>query len=343
MYAIQSTAEIAVRELLKTTSENLGPVLESVDCMDDGTPIALKVTIDAAKGEAIFDFSGTGSEVFGNTNAPTAITHSAIIYCLRALIKSDIPLNQGCLNPIDIRIPERSLLSPSKTAGVVGGNVLTSQRITDVILKAFRACAASQGCCNNLTFGTGGKGEDGNHVDGFGYYETIAGGVGAGPTWDGQSGLHTHMTNTRITDPEIFEKRYPCILREFSLREGSGGIGLHPGGNGVVRDIEFLVPVQCSILSERRSHRPYGLEGGGPGALGRNDWVRQGEDGESRVNLGGKATVKMGKGDRIVIHTPGGGAWGSETAEKVKTNGVQKEAFVAKGSVDRYKTRQETN
>ncbi|KFZ02962.1 hypothetical protein V502_11347 [Pseudogymnoascus sp. VKM F-4520 (FW-2644)] len=343
MYAIQSTAEIAVRELLKTTSENLGSVLEAVDCMDDGTPIALKVTIDAAKGEAIFDFSGTGSEVFGNTNAPTAITHSAIIYCLRALIKSDIPLNQGCLNPIDIRIPEHSLLSPSKTAGVVGGNVLTSQRITDVILKAFRACAASQGCCNNLTFGTGGKGADGKHVDGFGYYETIAGGVGAGPTWDGQSGLHTHMTNTRITDPEIFEKRYPCILREFSLREGSGGVGLHPGGNGVVRDIEFLVPVQCSILSERRSHRPYGLEGGGRGALGRNDWVRQGEDGESRVNLGGKATVKMSKGDRIVINTPGGGAWGSETAEKVKTNGVQKEVFVAKGSVDRYKMRQETS
>ncbi|OBT40699.1 hypothetical protein VE00_08908 [Pseudogymnoascus sp. WSF 3629] len=343
MYAIQSTAEIAVRELLKTTSETLGSVLEAVDCMDDGTPIALKVTIDAAKGEAIFDFAGTGSEVFGNTNAPTAITHSAIIYCLRALIKSDIPLNQGCLNPIDIRIPAHSLLSPSKTAGVVGGNVLTSQRITDVILKAFRACAASQGCCNNLTFGTGGKGEDGNHVDGFGYYETIAGGVGAGPTWDGQSGLHTHMTNTRITDPEIFEKRYPCILREFSLREGSGGVGLHSGGDGVVRDIEFLVPVQCSILSERRSHRPYGLEGGGPGALGRNDWVRQGEDGESRVNLGGKATVKMAKGDRIVINTPGGGAWGSATAEKVKTNGVQKDVFVAKGSVDRYKTRQETN
>ncbi|PGH05058.1 5-oxoprolinase (ATP-hydrolysing) [Blastomyces parvus] len=145
MYAIQSTAEIAVRELLKITSKTLGATLEAVDYMDDGTPIALKITIDGEKGEAVFDFSGTGCEVFGNTNAPTAITHSAIIYCLRSLVKSDIPLNQGCLNPIDIRIPPRTLLSPSKSAGVVGGNVLTSQRITDVVLKASNACAASQG------------------------------------------------------------------------------------------------------------------------------------------------------------------------------------------------------
>lgn len=312
MYAIQSTAAAAVRELLKKTCSTLGKILQAVDYMDDGTPIALKITIDDTKGEAVFDFTGTGEEVFGNTNAPVAITHSAIIYCLRALIETDIPLNQGCLDPIDIRIPPNSLLSPSKGAGVVGGNVLTSQRITDVILKAFRACAASQGCCNNLTFGTGGKDSHGNHVNGFGYYETIAGGAGAGPSWVGQSGVHTHMTNTRITDPEIFEKRYPCILREFSLRHGSGGNGLHKGGDGVVRDIEFLVPVQCSILSERRSHQPYGLEGGGPGALGRNIWIKRNEDGESRVSLGGKATAKMERGDRIVIYTPGGGAWGLE-------------------------------
>ena len=324
MYGIQSTAESAVRELLKLTSVKLGDILEAVDCMDDGTPIALKITIDGTKGEATFDFTGTGPEVFGNTNAPAAITYSAIIYCLRALIKSDIPLNQGCLNPIDIRIPSNSLLSPSKGAGVVGGNVLTSQRITDVILKAFHACAASQGCCNNLTFGTGGKDSNGNHINGFGYYETIAGGVGAGPTWSGKSGVHTHMTNTRITDPEIFEKRYPCILREFSLRKDSGGEGLHRGGEGVIRDIEFLVPVQCSILSERRSHRPYGLEGGGAGALGRNVWIRKSEEGESRVSLGGKATAKMGPGDRIIVYTPGGGGWGREKRvnEVKKCNGV---------------------
>lgn len=344
MYAIQSTAEIAVRELLKTTARTLGDTLEAVDQMDDGTPIALKITIDSEKGEAVFDFSGTGCEVFGNTNAPTAITHSAIIYCLRSLVKSDIPLNQGCLNPIDIRIPPRTLLSPSKGAGVVGGNVLTSQRITDVVLKAFNACAASQGCCNNLTFGTGGKSANGEHVNGFGYYETIAGGSGAGPTWVGQSGVHTHMTNTRITDPEVFEKRYPCILREFSLRKGSGGRGSHPGGDGVVRDIEFLIPVQCSILSERRSHQPYGLQGGGPGASGKNLWVKRSEaTGDERaVSLGAKATVAMGKGDRIVLHTPGGGAWGSRDEER-KVNGVVNSQFLAKGSVDRYRTIQETN
>ena len=281
--------------------------------MDDGTPIVLKITIDGDTGSAIFDFTGTGPEVYGNTNAPEAITHSAIIYCLRSLIKSDIPLNQGCLTPIDIKIPTRSLLSPSKGAAVVGGNVLTSQRITDVILTAFQACAASQGCCNNLTFGTEGKTEAGGHLDGFGYYETIAGGSGAGPTWDGSSGVHTHMTNTRITDPEILEKRYPCILRQFALRKGSRGAGLHPGGEGVVRDIEFRVPVQCSILSERRSRGPHGLKGGGEGAVGLNLWIKKDRiTGEERViNLGGKNTAQFGAGDRIVINTPGGGGWGA--------------------------------
>ena len=210
MYAIQRASDIAVRELLKQKYEEFGKKpLKAVDYMDDGTPIALEITI-APDGSAVFDFEGTGPQVYGNTNAPVAITNSAIIYCLRALISSDIPLNQGCLNPVDIKIPENSLLSPAKGAGVVGGNVLTSQRITDVVLLAFRACAASQGCCNNLTFGTGGKDENGTHVNGFGYYETIAGGSGAGPSWQGQSGVHTHMTNTRITDPEVFEKRYPC-------------------------------------------------------------------------------------------------------------------------------------
>ncbi|KAH0390884.1 hydantoinase B/oxoprolinase, partial [Aureobasidium melanogenum] len=253
MYAIQRASDIAVRELLKQKYEQFGrKPLKAIDYMDDGTPIALEITIEPETGTAVFDFAGTGPQVYGNTNAPVAITNSAIIYCLRALISSDIPLNQGCLNPVEIKIPENSLLSPAKGAGVVGGNVLTSQRITDVVLLAFRACAASQGCCNNLTFGTGGKDENGNHVNGFGYYETIAGGSGAGPTWQGQSGVHTHMTNTRITDPEVFEKRYPCILRQFGLREGSGGKGRHTGGAGTIRDIEFRMPVQCSILSERR-------------------------------------------------------------------------------------------
>ncbi|OGM43829.1 hypothetical protein ABOM_007608 [Aspergillus bombycis] len=291
MYAIQATAETAVRNLLKDLHKRFnGEPLEAVDYMDDGTPIRLKVTINESDGSAVFDFSGTGPEVYGGWNAPIAITHSAIIYCLRAMIASDVPLNQGCLAPIDIQVPSPSILSPTKTAAVVGGNVVTSQRITDVVLKAFRACAASQGCCNNLTFGSG-----------------------AGPTWKGESGIHVHMTNTRITDPEILEKRYPTLLRQFTLRPGSGGKGLHPGGDGVIRDIEFLAPMECSILSERRVHRPYGLEGGEDAQSGLNLWVSKDEEtGEERVvNIGGKNTVSMKTHNRVVIMTAGGGGWGA--------------------------------
>lgn len=318
MYAIQSTAAVAVGHLLRELYDRFGgKPLEALDYMDDGTPIQLKITIDREAGKAVFDFEGTGPEVLGNTNAPVAVTNSAIIYCLRCMIDSDVPLNQGCLNPIEIKVPPRSILSPSRAAAVVGGNVVTSQRITDVVLKAFRAAAASQGDTSNLTFGRGGKsGEDGKHVDGFGYYETICGGSGAGPTWDGQSGVHTHMTNTRITDPEILEKRYPCLLRQFSLRQGSGGLGARRGGDGVTRDIEFLEPLQCSILSERRVFQPYGMEGGGQAQRGLNLWVTKDDvSGEERtVNMGGKNTVKVKAGDRVIINTPGGGAWGAVQA-----------------------------
>jgi 5-oxoprolinase (ATP-hydrolysing) len=267
------------------------------------------------------------------------------------LISEDIPLNQGCLKPIHVKIPKRSFLSPSPTAAVVGGNVLTSQRVTDVIFKAFQACAASQGDCNNLTFGFGGNQSGQDEVKGFGYYETIAGGSGAGSTWEGTSGVHTHMTNTRITDAEIFERRYPVILRQFGLREGSGGKGKHNGGDGVIRDIEFRIPVTVSILSERRVYHPYGLEGGGEGQCGLNTWVRKvtkpdknsdatddqskfdekdKKEGEEKrraygeedatqwryINLGGKNSSEMKAGERIIVQTPGGGAWGKAGDEK---------------------------
>jgi 5-oxoprolinase (ATP-hydrolysing) len=349
MYAIQRASDIAVRELLKQKYEEFGRnPLRAVDYMDDGTPIQLEITISPENGfSATFDFAGTGPQVYGNTNAPVAITNSAIIYCLRALISSDIPLNQGCLNPINIKIPENSLLSPAKGAGVVGGNVLTSQRITDVVLLAFRACAASQGCCNNLTFGTGGKdASTGTHINGFGYYETIAGGSGAGPSWQGQSGVHTHMTNTRITDPEVFEKRYPCILRQFGLRENSGGKGKFNGGEGTIRDIEFRMPVQCSILSERRSRQPYGLEGGEAGASGLNLVIvkDQYSDEKRVINLGAKGTIKLGQGDRIVINSPGGGGWGSVEESGLGLAGKKEQTkILAGGSVNAYKSRQETN
>jgi 5-oxoprolinase (ATP-hydrolysing) len=321
MHAIQANAESSVRALLKEVSKRFeGKALEAVDYMDDGSPICLKITIDGEKGEAVFDFAGTGPEVYGNTNAPEAVTYSAIIYCLRCLIEQDIPLNQGCLKPVTVKIPKDSFLSPSEKAAVVGGNVLTSQRVTDVVFKCFEACAASQGDCNNLTFGYGGNLAGAKEEKGFGYYETIAGGSGAGKDWEGTSGVHTHMTNTRITDAEVFERRYPVILREFSLRAGSGGKGQHRGGDGVIRDVEFRIPVQVSILSERRVYHPYGLHGGEDAQCGKNIWVRKiksksDKDGketvvERRINLGAKNTASMQAGERIIVMTPGGGGYG---------------------------------
>lgn len=289
----------------------------------------------------------------GNINAPEAVTYSAIIYCLRSLISADIPLNQGCLKPVDVRIPPRSFLSPSDQAAVVGGNVLTSQRVTDVILRCFQACAASQGDCNNLTFGFGGKSEaEDEPTKGFGYYETIAGGSGAGPTWDGTDGVHTHMTNTRITDAEVFERRYPVILREFGLRSGSGGKGQHWGGEGVIRDIEFRIPVQVSILSERRVYRPYGMAGGEDAECGVNYWmrkVRKGGKGNDRdevetrrISLGGKNTASMVAGERIVVCTPGGGGWGNVGEESQAVRRKDEQASWRKGSLAQRAETQET-
>ncbi|GAB4825127.1 5-oxoprolinase [Ancistrocladus abbreviatus] len=309
MAYVQLNAEDAVREMLKSVANKVSPqsveseerdnvAIEEEDYMDDGSVIHLKLTIDSKRGEAIFDFSGTSPEVYANWNAPEAVTAAAVIYCLRCLVGVDIPLNQGCLAPVKIHIPPGSFLSPSDKAAVVGGNVLTSQRVTDVVLTAFQACACSQGCMNNLTFGD----------DTFGYYETIGGGSGAGPTWHGTSGVQCHMTNTRITDPEIFEQRYPVILRKFGLRENSGGAGLHRGGDGLVREMEFRHPVVVSILSERRVHAPRGLNGGKDGACGANYLITKDK---RRVYLGGKNTIHVQAGETLQIFTPGGGGWGS--------------------------------
>lgn len=319
MHAIQGNAEDTVRSLLKDFSRRFrGQPLEAVDYMDDGTPLALKIDIDAGIGSAKFDFTGTGPEALNNLNSPPAVMYSSIMYCLRSMISSDIPLNQGCLAPIQTVCPPNTLLSPSVKAATVGSNVETSQRIVDVILKAFRVSGASQGTCNNLTFGYGGKDEHGAVTRGFGYYETIAGGAGAGANWEGQSGVHTHATNTRMTDPETLEKRYPVLLREFSIRHGSGGKGRHRGGDGCIRDIEFRRPLQVSILSERRVIPPYGMAGGEDGKRGRNLWVRRDPlDGSERViSVGGKATMIMEVGDRIIIQTPGGGGYGIPEDQK---------------------------
>jgi 5-oxoprolinase (ATP-hydrolysing) len=342
MKAIQENAEVAVRRLLKETFQKFGgKTLKAIDYMDDGSPICLSIDINGDEGTAVFDFTGTGPEVYGSTNAPTSVTYSAIIYVLRCLVREDIPLNQGCLNPINVIMPPRTILSPSADAAVVGGNCVTSQRVTDVILRCFDACAASQGCLNNLTFGTSSRlNEDGSYTPGYGYYETIAGGAGAGPGWHGTNGVHVHMTNTRITDCEIFERRYPCMVRSFGLRSDSGGAGRYKGGEGCVREIEFRRPLSVSILSDRRSHAPYGLHGGQDGALGVNLFVK----GDRTINLGPKNTIRAEPGDRVIIMTPGGGGWGDSNDSKQEVNGVRAVQHQrAMGSVAAFSAAQQSN
>jgi 5-oxoprolinase (ATP-hydrolysing) len=246
------------------------------------------------------DFAGTSDElVDGNLNAPRAVTVAALLYVLRSMVGAPIPLNAGFLRPVSLAIPRRSLLDPSPGRAVAGGNVETSQRVVDVLLGALGLAAASQGTMNNVTFGD----------DRFGYYETVAGGAGAGPGFDGASCVHTHMTNSRITDAEVLEDRFPVRLVRFARRRGSGGEGLHRGGDGVVRELEALAPLRFSILSERRARAPFGLAGGGDGAKGRNLFFSGKHDGGRE--LPGRTVVDLAPGDRIRVETPGGGGFGS--------------------------------
>lgn len=305
---VQANAAECVKQMLRDYGHRLREagigesqgdtiVVSASDRMDDGNEIQLRLSIDTVEGQASFDFAGTGPQVYGNWNAPRAITTAAVIYCLRLLVGREIPLNSGCLQPIRIAVPPDTMLSPDSGAAVCAGNVLTSQRITDVILRAFSAVAASQGCMNNFTFGDAG----------FGYYETIAGGSGAGPGWHGTSAVQCHMTNTRMTDVEIMEKRYPVLVEEFSLRKNSGGLGQFVGGCGVVREIRFLRSgITVSLLTERRSVAPYGLAGGESGQTGRNILLR---GGGKTIALSSKCKLVVKKGDRIRIETPGGGGF----------------------------------
>lgn len=335
MKYIQENAEVAVRNMLKEIARDAkertgSTVLEAEDRMDDGSPIHLKVTIDEKDGFAVCDFTGSGYEVWGNCNAPRAITLSAMIYCLRCMVGHDVPLNQGCLAPIKVIIPKNSILDPSEGAAVVGGNVLTSQRVVDTVLKAFRVVAASQGCMNNITFGD----------ETWGYYETVAGGSGAGPGFDGTSGVHTHMTNTRITDPEILELRYPLILNKFCLRtDESGGAGAYHGGEGVQRELLFRKPLTLSVLTERRTLQPYGLLGGKPAKRGQNLLIKS--DGRI-IALSGKTAVDVETGDVFSMKTPGGGGYGEVGSISQISGDDDEKTFVEKGSVFAYRQAQES-
>jgi len=276
-----------------------------VEHLDDGTPIQVAITTGGE--QMTIDFTGTGPVSAGNLNANRAIVTAAVMYVLRLLIGEDIPLNQGVLAPVEIILPECILNPPERErpedcAAVVGGNVETSQRVVDVLLGALGLAAASQGTMNNLLFGD----------STFGYYETICGGSGATADSDGADAVHTHMTNTRLTDPEVLEARYPVRLHEFSIRRGSGGEGKHRGGDGVVRRIEFLKPLTLSILSQRRGpYPPYGLAGGQPGALGKNTLQHVGQTFLSAEQLPGLVQTEVHPGDILTIETPGGGGWGA--------------------------------
>lgn len=278
------------------------------ELLDDGTPIELELRLDG--GRATFDFSASGDTHPGNLNATPAIVRSAVLYVLRLLLAEPLPLNEGLLEPVEIVLRRGSLLDPvfpdvggdagpSESPAVVGGNVETSQRLVDTLLSALGLVACSQGTMNNLLFGN----ED------FGYYETVCGGSGAGPDFAGTDAIHSHMTNTRITDPELLEWRYPVRLERFAIRRGSGGRGCHRGGDGVVRELTFLEPVALSLLSQHRRERPYGVEGGGAGEPGHQRLHRV--DG-SVDELPGIASADVEAGDRLVLETPGGGAWGGE-------------------------------
>jgi 5-oxoprolinase (ATP-hydrolysing) len=283
------------------------------DALDDGTPICVRLRIEHVHGDhedrpddegalparMRIDFEGTGSASRGNLNAPAAVVRAAVIYVLRSLVSERIPLNGGCLDPVEIAIPAGSILDPPPGSAVVGGNVETSQRVVDVLLGALGRAAASQGTMNNVTFGD----------ESFGHYETIGGGAGATARAAGASGVHTHMTNTRITDPEILETRFPVRLLEFGLRVGSGGNGGHRGGEGIIRRYRFLRSVVASLMTERRERAPFGLEGGASGSKGRNRVRRRGE---TRAELlPGRAEVALEAGDELWIETPGGGGYGS--------------------------------
>jgi len=265
--------------------------------MDGGERIVAAVTIDAERGQARIDFTGTDGVSAGNLNAPRSVVRAVVLYVLRTLVRQNIPLNAGCLEPVELVIPAPSLLAPGHPAAVAGGNVETSQCIADTLLAALGAAAASQGTMNNLTFGN----------PEYQYYETICGGCGAGPGFDGASAVHSHMTNSRLTDIEVLEQRFPVRVRRFAIRTGSGGKGRWHGGDGVVRELEFLAPLQVSLLASRRRVAPFGLAGGEPGAPGRDYVVRR--DG-TREPLSPPAEFEVEPGDRIVIETPGGGGYG---------------------------------
>jgi 5-oxoprolinase (ATP-hydrolysing) len=293
MQHVQDNAEASVRRVIDALQDG-----HFIYEMDQGSRIQVSVTIDATNRTATIDFTGTSPQQPNNFNAPLAVCKAAVLYVFRTLVEDDIPLNAGCLKPLKIIVPEGCMLNPHYPAAIVAGNVETSQAITDALYGALGILSASQGTMNNFTFGN----------QQYQYYETICGGSGASATFNGTDAVQTHMTNSRLTDPEVLEWRFPVLLERFSIRPDSGGNGLHKGGNGVIRRIQFREPMTAAILSGHRIIPPFGLKGGESGQVGRNYIDRH--DGTIEA-LGGKAEVQMQAGDTFTIETPGGGGYGT--------------------------------
>jgi 5-oxoprolinase (ATP-hydrolysing) len=289
---VQAHAEAAVRGLIGRLEDG-----EFRCRMDNGAEIVVTVTLDRANGSALIDFTGTSAQLPDNFNAPLSVVRAAVLYVVRTLIDDPIPMNEGCLRPIEIVVPEETMLRPAWPAAVVAGNVETSQAVTDALFGALGAMAAAQGTMNNFTFGNAR----------YQYYETISGGSGAGPGFAGTDVVQTHMTNSRLTDPEVLEIRFPVRLEEFRVRRGSGGAGRWKGGDGALRRVRFLEPMTAGILANRRKEAPFGLAGGTDGSPGRN-WVERADG--SVEHYPATATVELASGDCFVIETPGGGGFG---------------------------------
>ncbi|WP_321367291.1 hydantoinase B/oxoprolinase family protein [uncultured Desulfuromusa sp.] len=290
---VQDNAEESVRRVIDILQDG-----EFSYPMDGGNIIKVKITVDRTKREALLDFSGTSPQNVGNYNAPTAVCKAAVLYVFRTLVGDEIPLNEGCFKPLKIQIPPKTMISPEYPAAVISGNTEVSQAITDCLFGALGVLASSQGTMNNFVYGN----------EKYQNYETICGGTGAGPDHPGTSGVHSHMTNTRMTDPEVVEWRFPIRVESFALRQDSGGQGKFSGGNGVVRQLRFLEPMTATILSSHRETEPYGLNGGLAGACGENSIVTK--DGATRL-LKGNDEVQVETGDMIIIKTPGGGGFGA--------------------------------
>ena len=292
MQFVQDNAELAVKKAIASLKDGKFSYK-----MDNGAIIKVKVTLDKDNSRATVDFTGTSPQLESNFNAPAAVTQAAVLYVFRTLVDDTIPLNAGCLKPIEIIIPSGCMLNPTYPAAVVAGNVETSQTIVDALYGALGVMAASQGTMNNFTFGN----------DRLQYYETICGGSGAGNGFNGTNAVQTHMTNSLLTDPEVLESRYPVTLESFSIREHSGGKGKYCGGNGVVRKVRFNESMTAGILSNHRLVPPFGLNDGEAGKVGLSYVERQDKTIERLDNT---ATVQMQPGDTFVIETPGGGGYG---------------------------------